>query len=389
MLNGKIQLDDSGYYYSLIDMARAYNSRDDNDLEGFFSISTNVIQWIKYAGGKGDNDKIKTFHSYVTSSCDAMGDGSPMEDEGLSRLHSSWAPTTKGIGDINAMLGSYHFYKCIYHRAITYKIRPKMVDFFESSKLDFPARLFLTPHDEFMISLPIGAVETELGSLVNIFVSTEDFDYSAYKDGGQITTQKNISDLIANNPDKIKRMIRCYAICYDKNNLDVSTGKTVYYQLPILEDEKIYDQFLSLMETSGSFIHKNAAIKMFDIVLKFCAYLIGSKCPDMVRVPGSIRQPKAGNVKKEKQADKHNAIHGYDFFDVGRICQSNPSEVEYIRDAHGVLKKHFKVRRHYRAQWYGAKSEESPSGTHQSVIVIEEFEKGDLGKEMKPKINIV
>lgn len=359
MLNGKIQLDDGGYYYNLFDalIAGAVNERGipiGNVEEAIRAMKMEVKVSRLLIG----------FHDFIKNTINQELPGtftSMVAENGFGKDIVGARKFQRGTSlDINRLLLLYHIKRFMVSSSVSYKIRPKMVDFFESSKLDFPGRLFLTPHDEFMISLPVGSVETELGSMLNIYVSTEAFDYSAYENESSITTQKNISDLIANNPGKIKRMIRCYAICYDKNNLDVSAGKTVYYQLPILEDEKIYDQFMNLMDTSEAFQYKSVAIKMFDVVLKFCAYLIGSKCPDMVKVPASIRQPKLGNPKKQKQAERHNATNGYDFFDVGRICQSNPSEVEYIRDAHGVLKKHFKVRRHYRAQWYGAKSEANP-----------------------------
>jgi hypothetical protein len=289
----------------------------------------------------------------------------------------------------NLQLMLFHLQRFFQYGAITYKIRKEKVEFLQNVELDIPANLLILPFDEFMISIPKGTIQTSQGHLLNIYCEQEAFDEKIYLDG-RYEVEENIKQLIAANPGKIKRLLRCYAISW-KDGAD--DGMTSYYQFPVIEDENVWNQFLHLVDTTKEYKHKDTIKEVFNLMLNFCAYL-SCPNPEVEKVLGIIRKPANPNSKKARAAERDNLVNGYTYFDVGRIYANRyNSNDEWMFDPDGVNqpagKRHiirFKVRRHIRAQWYGSKANGKP-GTEQKLILIEEHWKGDDVKEaFKPKM---
>lgn len=287
----------------------------------------------------------------------------------------------------NLHLMMFHLQRFFQYGAITYKIRQEKVEFLQNVELDIPAHLLILPFDEFMISIPKGAIQTSQGHLLNIYCEQEPFDESVYLDG-RYQVEENIIQLIKDNPGKIKRLLRCYAVSW-KDGAD--DGLTSYYQFPIIEDQSVWEQFLYLVNTTKQYEHKDTIKEVFNLMLNFCAYL-SCPNPDIEKVLGVIRKPSNPGSKKWRQAEKSNLITGYNYFDVGKVY-ANRYKNDWVFDPDGadqpIGKRHiirFKVRRHIRAQWYGSKADGKP-GTEQKLILIEDHWKGDDVKDaFKPKM---
>ena len=280
-------------------------------------------------------------------------------------------------GDTNLHLMMFHTFRFFQDGAITYKIRKEKVDFLKDITLSIPANLLVLPFNEFMISVPSGAIVTSQGNLLNIYVSQEPFVESNYND--QYEVEPNVMELIKSN--KIKRIIRCYGISYKDNE---ETGVTNYYQFPIIEDQDVAEQFNKLIDSAAHKYNKDTTKAMFNFMLNFCAYLSVPNA-DVAKVLGVTKRPTKVGSKKWRNAERQNLVESYNYFDVGRIYAERCHSDSVSHQETGRFVRMHKVRRHLRAQWYGEKKD-GALGTEQKVILIEEFWKGDLEDGFKPKI---
>lgn len=284
-------------------------------------------------------------------------------------------------GDTNLHLMMFHTFRFFQDGAITYKVRKEKVEFLKDITLTIPANLLVLPFNEFMISMPTKSLVADQGNILNIYVSQEPFIESAYLDE-RYEVEANIMKLIKDNPGKIKRIIRCYGISYTDNDVN---GTTNYYQLPIIEDQDIAEQFNKLIDSSAYQIHRDTTRVIFNFMLNFCAYLSVPNA-DVAKILGVTKRPIQVGSKKWRNAERQNIIESYNYFDVGKIYSERfRSGSESYQKGERSVSIH-KVRRHLRAQWYGPRSEEKP-GTEQRVILIEEHWKGgEVGDAFKPKI---
>jgi hypothetical protein len=275
----------------------------------------------------------------------------------------------------------YHVERFFQCGALTYKIRKEKVDFLRDVQLSIPGRLLVIPHDEFMISIPRGAIKTSQGDLLNIYVCQEEFDEAFYS-RVVYEVEGNIKKLVQDHPGKIKRIIRCYSVSY--SGTDESSGRVNFYQLPVIEDEDVWEQFQALVDTSIGNTNRDTIKEVFNLVLNFCAYL---SCPDpeVEKRLGIVRKPKIIGSKKWRAAEKENMVNAYDYFDVGRITAARYCSDSISYQEAGRTVRRFKVRRHIRAQWFGSKEGGKP-GTEQKLIMIEDHWKGDdVADAFKPK----
>ena len=281
----------------------------------------------------------------------------------------------------NILLMMFHLQRFFQMGATTYKIRKEKVEFLQNIELNIPANLLILPFDEFMISVPKGSITTSQGDLLNVYVCQEPFDPEIYKDG-RYEVEENIAELIKNNPGKIKRLIRCYGISWKEGNDD---AETTYYQMPVIEDRDIWEQFLHLVNTTQAYEHKDTIKQIFNLMLNFCAYL-SCPNPDIEKILGVIRKPIQIGSKKWRQAEKSNLVSGYGYFDVGKVYATRYHSDIISYQETGIYVRKFKVRRHIRAQWYGSKADGKP-GTEQKLIMIEDHWKGGgLKDAFKPKM---
>lgn len=275
--------------------------------------------------------------------------------------------------DVSSALMMYHWSRFLSSGRIVYKIREHKANFLKDIKLEIPARMLVIPHKEFIISIPFGCIQTPIGHLVNIYVSTEPYDASWYT-SGYYKTDGGVGDLVSKHTD-IKRVVRAYGIFQpDKHSF---AGRTIYYQMPIVEDMDIQELFDFLI-SRASFESKECVATVFNFVLNFCAYL-STKDPDVQNVLGIKYKCTTGNPKKIRQAEFNNRLYGYNYTDVGRIY-----DTRYISESSGSgqkILKRFKVRSHIRAQWFG-----SAENKHQKLIIINEYEKGTDLSELGGKI---
>lgn len=285
------------------------------------------------------------------------------------------------VGDTNTLLCYYHYYRFMSLGEHIYKIRRYKAEYLRGINLDIPANLLVLPHDEFLMSIPMGAIQTSQGSLLNIYVSQEKFDPKVYDDP-RYEVQKNVVEVIKNNP--ISRIIRCYGIS-KKNEGD--SGQSIYYQMPIIEGQSIKGQFMHLIDTSV-FEHKEAIITMFGLMLNFCAYL-STKDPDVESVLGIRHKSTSNNPKKIRNCMKMDDMYGYKYNDVGRIYDTRYNSDSISHSDLGYIVRLHSVRRHIRAQWYGPRIDGKP-GTHQQLIIIEEHVRGgEIGDVFQPRPVIV
>lgn len=291
------------------------------------------------------------------------------------------ADFSAGKLDTSMTLLKYHYYRFAKSGKVMYKIRPKMVERLNNIEISFPGKLLVAPHKEFVISMPFGIINTNLGSLVSIYVSSEPFTAKGYLDDKTITSDRGVMDIVREHGDNINRTLRAIGVFYDNKN--AQSGQTAYYQLPIVEDMDVQKQF-SEMISKVSFENKESVNVIFNMVLNFCAYL-STKDPDIQKVLG-IKYTSSSNPKKQRLAEMNNRLYGYDYVDVGRIY-----DTRYVSTSSGSgrqILKRFLVRAHIRAQWYGPKTD--GPGTEQRLILIEEFEKGsDLNTELQSKQTLV
>jgi len=349
-------LDEKGYYYSPYVVLKTLTMSE-------MRVEPTFDQVVKIASRLASQPKMEKFYDIVIN----------MQD--------------KFAGNTNLALMFYHLNRFFQYGSVTYKIRKEKVEFLENIELNIPGKLLVLPHDEFMISIPSGSIRTSQGNMLNIYVAQEKVDESVYQNG-KYEVEQNILDLIKANPGKIKRMIRCYAISYQDGAEDRTTS---YYQFPVIEDEDVWEQFKELVRTTKAYEHKDTTLKVFNLMLNFCAYL-SCPNPDIERILGIIKKPIKHGSKKWKKAERDNLINGYHYFDVGRIY-STRYDSEWEFDPDGIKEPmgkryvyRFKVRRHIRAQWYGPRQEDKP-GTEQKLIMIEDHWKGDDVKTaFKPKI---
>lgn len=351
----KNMLDDKGYYFAPYATLKMFIMAE-------MRVEPTFDQLVKIANGLARQPKFERFYDVVVG----------MQE--------------KFRGNTNLALMYYHLNRFFQHGSMTYKIRHEKVEFLKEIELKIPGKMLVLPHDQFVISIPRGSLETSQGHLLNIYVAQEKFDEDVYKDG-KYEVEQNIADIVKNNPGKIKRMIRCYAVSY-KDGAD--DGVTSYYQFPILEDEDIWEQFTHLVNTTKAYEHKDTTMQVFNLMLNFCAYL---SCPDpeIEKVLGVIRKPTKIGSKKWKHSEKYNLINGYSYYDVGRITAERSGRdmdfifsIKDIQEENGSIIR-FKVRRHIRAQWYGPRQDDKP-GTEQKLILIEEHWKGTDESAFKPKI---
>jgi hypothetical protein len=283
----------------------------------------------------------------------------------------------------NHFLIYYHMYRFLEYGKIVYKIRPRMLERIKNITLDVPANLLVAPHKEFVISIPFGMIATNLGSLVNIYVSSEPFNVAHYSEGnGFFRTDGGVGAMVALKGASLKRNIRAMGIFYKKT--DDPGGETAYYQLPIADDMNVQEIF-DFMVNKIEFENKDSVRTVFNLVLNFCCYLC-TKDPDIQKVLGIQYKPLPRcNPKKLRLAERNAHLYGYDYIDVGRIYDTRYTGGSYGLSGGKIILKRFTVRSHIRAQWYGPRSEGVP-GTEQKLILIEEYEKGDDLQKLNPKI---
>jgi hypothetical protein len=346
------------------------------------SLTTELIK-ARYNNAYGKNASAKdveghlprsleTFYSFIKSNDGekylSATDDSAKESNIMSLVRG-------GDQDTNRLLLTYHWSRFVNDGKIVYKVRPAKTEFLRDIELHIPGNMLVAPHKEFLISLPFGAISTDLGYLVNIYVSSEPFTPEAYNNN-ILRTDGGVGAIIKEHGHSIKRVIRAMGI-FHKNQHDPS-GDTAYYHLPVVENMDVTEQFELMMSLSPHALVDSVKV-VFNMVLNFCAYL-STKDPDVQNVLG-IHYTASSNEKKARQTEVKNRLYGYSYKDVGRIYDERRTYENRGSSGKTVLKR-FKVRTHIRAQWFGPKT--NGPGTEQRLIIIEEHEKGSLG-ELTPR----
>ena len=296
-----------------------------------------------------------------------------MNKEGID-IEGKDVVAVSGRGETVGFVRTFMIHNFLKNGEMVYKIREKKVRYLKDVSLDIPASLFIIPFKSFMISLPNTSLEAEFGSILNIFVSEEIINESI-----DSYTSSDVLGIIKNN--NIKRRIRCLGVMF--SGVEPVRLKCIHYQMPIIEDRSAREQFDDLMKLYNG-EDKDAIIKMFGFVLTFCAYL-STTDPDVEKVLGIKHKIPENKFLRIIERNKVRS-ESYDYFDVGKIYDTKYDEGEYSTNASGYkIFKRFKVRTHFRAQWYGPKTDNKP-GSLQKIIIIQEFVKGSADAPFKPKM---